>query len=125
MSHKRKGQLTTSGEWAKHLRPLLRRAFWKGERQAGSGLIRAEGVSAQAEQPSSGSLDGLLAQVESIPLNATTAELWVPEQLTISGVEIPQGIAMSILLDRLLKQAFCPNGFSQSVGGRLYRYRKE
>lgn len=34
MAHKRKGQLTVSGEWAQHLRPLLRRAFWKGERQA-------------------------------------------------------------------------------------------
>ena len=34
MTHKRKGQLTVSGEWAKHLRPVLRRAFWKGERQA-------------------------------------------------------------------------------------------
>jgi hypothetical protein len=26
--------LTVSGEWAKHLRPFGRRAFWKGERQA-------------------------------------------------------------------------------------------
>lgn len=34
MAHKRKGQLTVSGEWAQHLRPLLRLAFWKGERQA-------------------------------------------------------------------------------------------
>jgi uncharacterized protein YndB with AHSA1/START domain len=34
MSKKRRGQLTVSGEWARHLRPVLRRAFWKGERQA-------------------------------------------------------------------------------------------
>lgn len=32
MSHKRKGQLTTSPEWAKHLRKIGKRFFWKGER---------------------------------------------------------------------------------------------
>jgi hypothetical protein len=42
MSNKRKGQLTVSGEWARHLRPLLRRAFWKGERQAGGVYARKE-----------------------------------------------------------------------------------
>jgi len=42
MSNKRHGQLTTSGEWARHLRPLLRRAFWKKERQAGHTLAQRE-----------------------------------------------------------------------------------
>lgn len=39
MANKRRGQLTVTGEWARHLRPLLRRAFWKRERQAGQALI--------------------------------------------------------------------------------------
>ena len=34
MASKKKGQLTTSPEWGKHLRPLLKRWFWKGERRA-------------------------------------------------------------------------------------------
>ena len=42
MSHKRNSQLTVSGEWAKHLRPWHRRAFWKGERHAAKALARAE-----------------------------------------------------------------------------------
>jgi hypothetical protein len=42
MSHKRKGQLTVSGEWAKHLRKYFRRKFWKKERKAVKKLIRAE-----------------------------------------------------------------------------------
>ena len=42
MAHKRKGQLTVSGQWAKHLRKFLRRKFWKGERKAGKKLIRNE-----------------------------------------------------------------------------------
>jgi len=52
MAHKRKGQLTVTGEWAHHLRPLLRRVFWKGERQAEKHLVRAETqtLDATAEQ---------------------------------------------------------------------------
>lgn len=42
MSNKRKGQLVTSGEWATHLRPMLRRAFWKKERQAEAAFVRDE-----------------------------------------------------------------------------------
>ncbi|GAB5470909.1 MAG: hypothetical protein Kilf2KO_39390 [Rhodospirillales bacterium] len=34
MSHVKKGQLTASGEWRKHLRPDCKRFFWKGERAA-------------------------------------------------------------------------------------------
>ena len=34
MSTKRKGVLTTSGEWAKHLRQWAKRKFWKAERKA-------------------------------------------------------------------------------------------
>jgi len=39
MSHKRKGQLTTSPEWAKHLRKIGKRFFWKGERIAEKRMI--------------------------------------------------------------------------------------
>ena len=44
MANKRKGQLTVSREWAKHLRPLLRRAFWKAERHAGQAIARVDGA---------------------------------------------------------------------------------
>ncbi len=42
MSHKRKGQLTVSGELAKHLRKFRRRQFCKGERIAGKRMIKNE-----------------------------------------------------------------------------------
>lgn len=42
MAHKRKGQLTVTTEWAKHLRKYLRRQFWKGERKAGKKFIQQE-----------------------------------------------------------------------------------
>lgn len=40
MSHKRKGQLTQTPEYRKHLRPFGRREFWSGERMAERTLIR-------------------------------------------------------------------------------------
>jgi hypothetical protein len=40
MANKKKGQLTASKEWAKHLRPFWRRLFWKGERRAGKKVAR-------------------------------------------------------------------------------------
>jgi hypothetical protein len=52
MALKRKGQLTASAEWARHPRPLLRRVFWKAERQAEKPLVRTEArtVDAAAER---------------------------------------------------------------------------
>ncbi len=42
MSNKKKGQLTMTGRWAKHLRKAFKRAFWKGERQAGKALAKKD-----------------------------------------------------------------------------------
>jgi hypothetical protein len=58
MSHKRKGQLTTSGEWARHLRPFYRKVFWKRERQAEQAYIVAESaeLALLLNQPPAGTL---------------------------------------------------------------------
>lgn len=42
MPGKKKGVLTVSGEWAKHLRPDGRRAFWSTERKAAQNRIASE-----------------------------------------------------------------------------------
>lgn len=42
MAHKKKGHLTTSPEWAKHLRKEMKSQFWRGERNAEKRLIRSE-----------------------------------------------------------------------------------
>ena len=34
MSTKKKGLLTSDGDWVKHLRKWSKRLFWKGERRA-------------------------------------------------------------------------------------------
>ena len=42
MAHKKKGHLTVSGEWAKHLRKRKRNLFWKGDRNVGYKFVRTE-----------------------------------------------------------------------------------
>ncbi len=42
MAHKKKGQLTTTSEWAKHLRKYLKRKFWKKERKTGKIMIKRD-----------------------------------------------------------------------------------
>ena len=42
MAHKRKGQLTSTGEWAKHLRKVGKRFFWKAERKAEKQVVKKE-----------------------------------------------------------------------------------
>ena len=42
MAHKKKGNMTVSGEWAKHLRNKKKKLFCKGERNAGKELVRNE-----------------------------------------------------------------------------------
>jgi hypothetical protein len=48
MAHKRIGQITVTGEWARHLRPILRRRFWKKERGAQKSAIRAAAAQLRA-----------------------------------------------------------------------------
>ncbi|KAA1052948.1 hypothetical protein [Azospirillum argentinense] len=50
MASIKKGLLTASGEWAKHLRQRAKRHFWKGERQAARQLLDDK-QSNQAQQP--------------------------------------------------------------------------
>ncbi|WOE75424.1 hypothetical protein [Alterisphingorhabdus coralli] len=47
MATKKKGQLTVSPEWAKHLRAFAKRQFWRGERRAGQNEIRKEVIAAR------------------------------------------------------------------------------
>jgi len=42
MSHKRKGVLTVCNEWWKHLRPYMKRRFWKKERRAAKRLAKTD-----------------------------------------------------------------------------------
>ena len=125
MAHKRKGQLTVSGEWARHLRPVLRRAFWKGERQAENVLVRKEQGQVRTTLDDMGTVEGLLAQIEALPPETASVELWIPGHLTLREVEVTEDVAMTVLLDKLLERNLFPCGFRSEAGGRLYLYRGE
>jgi hypothetical protein len=125
MSHKRQGQIAVSGEWAKHLRPFLRRAFWKKERQATHDLVREESSSQQLDRPAVGTLESLLSAIEALPTNAENAALWVPEHLTYEGNEMQTELAMAVVTDKLLARGLYPNGVARAPGGAHYRYCKE
>ena len=51
MSTKKKGMLTTAGEYAKHLRRWGKRIFWSRERQAEHKLIIKEKHQTYIERP--------------------------------------------------------------------------
>ncbi len=125
MSHKRRGQIAVSGEWAKHLRPFLRRAFWKKERQATHDLVRKESSSQQPDRPAVGTLESLLSAIEALPPNAEDTALWVPEQLTYEGNEIQAELAMAVVTAKLLARGLYPIGVARAPGGAHYRYCKE
>ena len=125
MSHKRKGQLTVSGEWAKHLRPYLKRIFWKSERHAERDAIRNDTLTLEHMQAHDGTLETLLGSIKSRALESAALDLWVPEHLTYRRQPIALELAMSILVDKLLSYGLIPDGFTPREGGRMYHYRKE
>jgi hypothetical protein len=125
MSHKRKGQLTVSGALARHLRPLLRKAFWKRERQAEKAHVMTEGAEASSARPKEGSVEQLRAEIAALSAQQALVELWVPDHLTLGGRAVAADVGMSIILDQLLSAGYFPQGVEYQEGGRLCRYGKE
>lgn len=124
MSHRKQGQLTTSGEWARHLRPLFRRLFWKGERQAAGELLRSVVEQAGTDEPADGSVEDLLGQISLWPETAEVADLWVPDRLTLKGRAVDHDVAMAMVLDKALSRGLLPGGFSPGKDGRRYHYER-
>ena len=125
MSTKRKGLLTVSAEWARHLRPYGKREFWRGERQAESVLARQEttAILQDADEPTA--LESLLQIVDELDPTVRSLDLLVPDKLIFTGQAIPHDAAMALLLDRLLGRGLFPQGYVQQARGRLYQYSAE
>jgi hypothetical protein len=123
MSNKRRGQLTVSGEWAKHLRPFFRRAFWKGERQAAKDVASKEQDACPQSIQEIEAVENLLSRVASVPATGNGLELWVPHALTLKGVHVPLDVAMAVVLDKALSLGLEPEGYRSESGGRWYLYK--
>jgi hypothetical protein len=74
-------------------------------------------------EPSSGTVEGLLAQVQAIPPGTKTFELFVPQRLTWEGRPIDQSLAMAVVVDQLLGKKLFPDSFEQRPTGRRYKYK--
>ena len=44
-------------------------------------------------------------------------------QYHLEGEPAPADLAMAIILDKILSKGYEPNGFTEEVGGKLYRYK--
>ena len=76
-------------------------------------------------EPSTGTIEALLAQVEMLPESTKTFELFVPQDLTWQGRPVAQNMAMAIVLDKLLGKKLYPDGFEQRPTGRRYKYKSD
>ena len=75
-----------------------------------------------ANEPSSGTVESLLAQIDALPEGQGQFELFVPRDLRMQDCPVAQDLAMAVVLDRLLGRGLFPDGFEQWPSGRLYRY---
>ena len=76
-------------------------------------------------EPSSGTIEALLAQVEALPEGTKAFEFFVARDLTWQGRPVAQNMAMAILLDKLLSKQLFPEGFDQRPTGRRYKYKSD
>ena len=76
-------------------------------------------------EPSSGTLEALLAQVAGLPEGAKKFELFMPQDLTWQGQPVTQNLAMTIVLDKLLGKNLFPDGYDQGPTGRRYKYKSD
>jgi len=76
-------------------------------------------------EPSSSTIEALLAQIEALPEDTKTFELYVPQDLKWQGQPMAQNLAMAVVLDKLLGKQLYPEGFDQRSRGRRYKYKSE
>jgi hypothetical protein len=69
-------------------------------------------------------VEELIADFESKSRGVQRVDLWVPENLTLLGEPVPSDVGMAVLVDRVLALEFEPNGYTASVGGRTYHYKR-
>ncbi|MEM8984160.1 MAG: hypothetical protein AAGC71_14100 [Pseudomonadota bacterium] len=119
MATRKKGQLTTSPEWGRHLRPLLKRWFWKGERRAVLGDVAAEVNGAYLD-----SVDEILLEVASWDGNAPIVELAVTHAPQHRSTALSIDVAMAIVMDTALARGYGPAGRDESMQGYVYRYQR-
>lgn len=120
MATKKKGNLTASPEWARHLRPFMKKMFWQGERSAELGQIRGE-----VSETFINSVEELLEEIDAWNESNSEQKLFVSEPLFYQREIVALDIGMSIVLDRVLEKGYFPNGRFNGSKGAMYSFINE
>lgn len=139
MATRKKGVLTTSPEWARHLRPELKRLFWRGERNAESRCVNDETRAMYVT-----TVEELQAEIEAWNVSASEQRLYVARyglrftgetrrvseatqsvhSMCYQNRELPSAAAMAIVLNSVLAAGYQPDGCTHRRDGLIYHYRK-
>jgi hypothetical protein len=65
-------------------------------------------------------IESVLREIDSLPEARDTVTLKVPDQLSLRGNSVPQDIALSILVDRLLTKGYEPDSIEAGDEGRIF-----
>jgi hypothetical protein len=66
-------------------------------------------------------IESVLREIDSLPEARDTVTLKVPDKLSLRGSSVPEDIALSILIDRLLTKGYEPDSIEASDEGRIFR----
>ena len=88
-------------------------------------MLRSDSDQEIPDESAVGSVEALLEEIALWPDSAASADLWVPNDVTLNGNAVAPDVAIAALLDRALSGGWFPNGFSTDSGGRLYHYKRE
>lgn len=103
MANKKKGHLTTTIEWAKHLRKDMKNQFWRGERNAAKKLIQEESNNEDfMKSPilKSGRCSVLIAELQTGHLLTITSDVYIGHGEIFQEFRNEE-IAKSFCLDRI------------------------
>ena len=73
------------------------------------------------------SVEELCEQMRQVAVSGGDVDLWVPDELTLSGKPVPSqptGIVMAIVTDTALSLGLWPRGFTEGTGGRTCHYSR-
>lgn len=119
MASKKKGHLTASSEWARHLRPVMKRWFWKGERSAESGHLHDEeqGLFIQ-------SVEELLEEIATWDTRFNTQLLLVASSLYWQNKLIATNTGFDIIAAKALEKGYVLSDQTQHLQGIRYRWKQ-
>ena len=84
---------------------------------------RRLGWDLSAAVPGAVALEDLLKELESRSRESACPEIWVPERVTLNGVEISGNIVTNVLADKAESLRLEPDGTFEADGGTTHRYR--